>query len=126
VVERARLLNRRTEVASTSVRLAAPPPPPRQKRRRSAPCTSTTSSASSAAARRRTAAVHATQSKVSTAQSLANKARTDLLLRLLVAGRRGEANEQVWAERVRQYLLAQDGQAPPQRALVNAGGLRPV
>jgi hypothetical protein len=58
------------------------------------------------------------------AQSLANKARTDLLLRLLVAGRRGEANEQVWAERVRQYLVALSGQPPGQRSLVKAGGVR--
>lgn len=57
------------------------------------------------------------------AQTLTNKARTDLLLRLMVAGRRGDANEQAWAEKVRQYLLAREGYVPEQRPYVNAGGV---
>lgn len=36
----------------------------------------------------------------------------------MVAGRRGEANEHMWADRVRQYLIAQKGTPPEQRLLV--------
>jgi hypothetical protein len=58
------------------------------------------------------------------AQSLRNAPRTNQLLRLMVAGRNGQADERAWAERIRQHLVANDGQAPRQRQLVGAGGLR--
>jgi hypothetical protein len=57
------------------------------------------------------------------AQSLRNRPRTNQLLRLMVAGRNGQANERVWAERIRQHLIANEGRAPRQRQLVGAGGL---
>jgi hypothetical protein len=57
------------------------------------------------------------------AQSLRNAPRTNQLLRLMVAGGNGEADECVWAERIRQHPIANDGQAPRQRQLVGAGGL---
>jgi hypothetical protein len=57
------------------------------------------------------------------AQSLRNAPRTNQLLRLMVAGRNGQADERAWAERIRQHLIANDGQAPRQRQLVGAGGL---
>ncbi len=57
------------------------------------------------------------------ADPLRNAPRTNQLLRLMVAGRNGQADERVWAERIRQHLLANDGQAPRQRLLVGAGGL---
>jgi len=40
------------------------------------------------------------------AQTLRNQARTDLLLRLSVAARRGQADERLWAEKVRTHLEA--------------------
>jgi hypothetical protein len=57
------------------------------------------------------------------AQSLRNRPRTDQLLRLMVAGRNGEADERGWAERIRQHLIANNGRVPRQRQLVGAGGL---
>ncbi|MCW2638798.1 MAG: hypothetical protein JWP76_1104 [Dactylosporangium sp.] len=57
------------------------------------------------------------------AQSLRNQPRTNQLLRLMVAGRNGEADERVWAERIRQWLIANGGVGPAQRQLVGAGGL---
>lgn len=69
--------------------------------------------------------VHQFRGRLATrAQTLANQDRTNLLLRLMVAGRRGQANEQLWAERVRQYLLTRDGVAPEQRPLVLPSGVR--
>lgn len=56
------------------------------------------------------------------ARTLRNKPRTDLLLRLIVAGRRGQANERTWAEKVRQHLVALDGIPHQQRRLVEARG----
>lgn len=56
------------------------------------------------------------------AQVLRNKPRTDLLLRLVVAGRRGQANERTWAEKVRQHLVALDGIPHQQRRLVEGRG----
>lgn len=56
-------------------------------------------------------------------QSLRNQPRSNQLLRLMVAGRNGQADERAWAERIRQHLIANDGQAPRQRQLVGAGGL---
>lgn len=58
------------------------------------------------------------------AQTLGNQRRTNLLLRLMVAGRRGQANEQLWAERIRQYLVSRGGQPPHQRPLVEPVGTR--
>lgn len=57
------------------------------------------------------------------AQSLRNAPRTNQLLRLMVAGRNGQADERAWAELIRQHLIANDGRAPRQRQLVGAGGL---
>lgn len=57
------------------------------------------------------------------AQSLRNAPRTNQLLRLMIAGRNGEADERAWAERIRAYLDEHDGRAPRQRQLVGAGGL---
>jgi hypothetical protein len=54
------------------------------------------------------------------AQSLRNAPRTNQLLRLMVAGRNGQADERLWAERIRQHLVANGGQAPRQRQLVGA------
>lgn len=55
---------------------------------------------------------------------LADQDRTKLLLRLMVACRRGQADEQLRTERVDQYLIAQDGVAPEQRPLVLPAGTR--
>jgi hypothetical protein len=41
----------------------------------------------------------------------------------MVAGRNGQADERVWAERIRQWLIEHDGIGPAQRQLVGAGGL---
>jgi hypothetical protein len=57
------------------------------------------------------------------AQSLRNAPRTNQLLRLMVAGRNGQADERAWAERIRRHLVENGGQAPRQRQLVGAGGL---
>ena len=46
---------------------------------------------------------------------LTNKIRTDALLKLLAAQRNGWANQTVWAERIREHLLARRGRAPDQR-----------
>jgi hypothetical protein len=54
---------------------------------------------------------------------LCNQPRTNQLLRLMVAGRNVEADERVWAERIREHLVANDGQAARHRQLVGAGGL---
>jgi len=43
------------------------------------------------------------------AQVLRNQPRTNLLLRLLIAGRRGHAHERIWAEKVQRPLVALDG-----------------
>jgi hypothetical protein len=51
------------------------------------------------------------------AQSLRNQPRTNLMLRLLVAGRRGQANERSWTEKIRQHLAENAGTAPRQRAI---------
>jgi len=56
------------------------------------------------------------------AQSLRNQPRTNLLLRLLVAGRRGQANERTWAEKVRLHLVALDGIPSQQRRIVEPRG----
>lgn len=56
------------------------------------------------------------------AQTLRNGPRTNLLLRLLVAGRRGHANERTWAEKVRTHLVALDGVPQQQRPLVEVLG----
>ncbi len=56
------------------------------------------------------------------AQVLRNQPRTNLLLRLVVAGRRGQANERLWAEKVRAYLEALDGIPQQQRQLVERRG----
>lgn len=58
------------------------------------------------------------------AQTLANRDRTQLLLRLLTAGQRAQVDEVEWAERVRQYLAALDGFAPEQRPLTMPKGTR--
>ncbi len=58
------------------------------------------------------------------AQSLANRDRTQLLLRLIVAGQRGDADPTLWAERVRTYLAELDGTPPEQRPLVKPGASR--
>jgi hypothetical protein len=57
------------------------------------------------------------------AQSLRNQPRTNQLLRLMVAARQGAADERVWAERIRVWLLDHEGQLPRQRPLTGAGGL---
>jgi hypothetical protein len=57
------------------------------------------------------------------AQSLRNRPRTNQLLRLMVAGRNGQADERVWAECIRSWLEEHDGVGPAQRQLVGAGGL---
>jgi hypothetical protein len=57
------------------------------------------------------------------AQSLRDAPRTNQLLRLMVAGRNGEADERAWAERIRRRLIEHDGRAPRQRQLVGSGGL---
>ena len=57
------------------------------------------------------------------AQSLRNQPRTNQLLRLMVAGRNGEADERVSAERIRSWLDENGGFGPAQRQLVGAGGL---
>ena len=57
------------------------------------------------------------------AQTLTNRARTTLLLRLLVAGRRGLADQQLWAERIRTFLADIEGHAPEQRTLTNHKGI---
>jgi hypothetical protein len=44
-------------------------------------------------------------------------ARTNLLARPLVAGRRGPVNEREWAEKIRLYLVERGGVPEPQRAL---------
>jgi hypothetical protein len=56
------------------------------------------------------------------AQSLRNRPRANQLLRLMVAGRDGEADERVWAERIRSRLDEHDGIGPAQRQLAGAGG----
>jgi len=56
------------------------------------------------------------------AQVLRNQPRTNLLLRLLVAGRRGQANERTWAEQVRRHLVALDGIPHQQRRIVERRG----
>ncbi len=56
------------------------------------------------------------------AQVLRNQPRTNLLLRLLVAGRHGHANERTWAEKVRRHLVALDGIPHQQRRLVELRG----
>jgi len=48
---------------------------------------------------------------------------TDQLLRLVVAGYNGQADEDTWAERIRQHLIANEGRAPRRYHLVGAGGL---
>lgn len=53
------------------------------------------------------------------AQTLCNHPRTNLLLRLLVAGRRGTDSEREWAEKVRQYLVQLNG-IPQQHRLAEA------
>lgn len=58
------------------------------------------------------------------AQVLANRERTQLLLRLLTAGIRGDAEQPLWAERIRQYLTELEGVAPKQRPLAVTGGHR--
>lgn len=57
------------------------------------------------------------------AQGLRNAPRTNLLLRLLVAARNGQADERTWAERIRRHLAENGGLGPKQRQLVGAGGL---
>lgn len=57
------------------------------------------------------------------AQSLRNRPRTNQLLRLIVAGRNGEADERVWTERIRRHLTEHAGVGPRQRQLVGSGGL---
>ncbi|MCZ2822380.1 hypothetical protein O2V63_18730 [Modestobacter sp. VKM Ac-2977] len=39
------------------------------------------------------------------------------------AARNGEADERIWAERIRQWLIAHDDIDPSQRPLVGASGL---
>lgn len=56
------------------------------------------------------------------AQSLRNRERTNLLLRLIVLGRRGHVNERLWAERIRVHLDTRAGHAVPQRVLTEHGG----
>ena len=58
------------------------------------------------------------------AQSLRNRERTNLLLRLMVAGRRGQANERLWSERIREHLATRQGLPQHQRRLVEHGGAR--
>jgi len=55
-----------------------------------------------------------------------NRARTNLLLRLIVAGRRGQVDERQWAEKIRLYLEAREGTAEYQPALAGAGGGPPL
>lgn len=56
------------------------------------------------------------------AQALRNQPRTNLMLMLLVAGRRGQANERIWAEKVREHLVTLEGIAPRQRQLTEQLG----
>jgi hypothetical protein len=56
------------------------------------------------------------------AQVLRNRPRTNTLLRLMVAGRRGLANERVWTERIRAHLEQLDGVLPEQRHLAERRG----
>ncbi len=56
------------------------------------------------------------------AQTLRNRPRTNLLLRLVVAGRRGQANDRLWAEKVRSHLEALDGIPQQQRRMVERRG----
>ena len=58
------------------------------------------------------------------AQTLHNRERTQLLLRLIVAGQRGDADVNVWAERVRNYLASLDSAPPKQRPLALSGGAK--
>jgi hypothetical protein len=57
------------------------------------------------------------------AQGLRNRPRTNQMLRLMVAGRTGIADERRWAESIRRHLASNAGHAPAQRPLVGAGGL---
>lgn len=53
------------------------------------------------------------------AARLTNKARADALLQLLAAHRNGWANQQAWADLIRENLLTRQGRAPQQRQCSN-------
>ena len=60
----------------------------------------------------------------SSVQTLHNRDRTQLLLRLIVAVQRGEADLNIWAERVRLYLASLGSAPPEQRPLALTGGAK--